>query len=253
MTTKTIMPVDPSIWATLGLDPPQTPAEIDPRSVKRAYATRLKAIDQAADPDGFQALRAAYEAAQQVVSGNTSAAGSPARPGPAPDVVYQGVPLPEDTAPDGRSEADAAADEELAYYTLSEHLDQVFPSGDSAAWADFLAELDGYGTDLRQDVEALLARRLVQRLDHTAKKAPTLPDYITPDIVDHLDQAFHWMRDSARIADLARKDGPALVLALNTLRGRSAQISKSFAGPIPWYLISGGLIAFYVAFRLITT
>lgn len=48
-------------WSVLGLE-----GEVSERDLKRAYAKRLKAIDQKADPKAFIALREAYEVARNI-------------------------------------------------------------------------------------------------------------------------------------------------------------------------------------------
>ncbi len=47
-------------WKTLGIDPTH-----DERSIKRAYAVKLKAINVGADPQAFIALRSAFEGARE--------------------------------------------------------------------------------------------------------------------------------------------------------------------------------------------
>ena len=56
------------VWTELDIAPTQ-----DPRLIRRAYAARLKSFDPDAEPERFQRLRQAYEAALRQ-------AGRPARP-----------------------------------------------------------------------------------------------------------------------------------------------------------------------------
>ncbi|SKB29452.1 J domain-containing protein [Luteibacter sp. 22Crub2.1] len=51
--------MESSFFAVLGIDP-----DADERAIRRAYATRLKAIDPAREPAAFATLREAYEEAQ---------------------------------------------------------------------------------------------------------------------------------------------------------------------------------------------
>lgn len=63
-------------------------SDADERAVKRAYATRLKKIDQEADPAGFQQLRETYETALRWVKAKEAAAVQPA-------MDEDAAPLPE--------------------------------------------------------------------------------------------------------------------------------------------------------------
>ncbi len=47
-----------TFWGVLGIEP-----TVDPRRIKKAYASRLKRVHPEDDPEGFQIIRSAYEAA----------------------------------------------------------------------------------------------------------------------------------------------------------------------------------------------
>ena len=79
-------------WDVLGLDGPTE----DRKAVKRAYARTLKTIDQGAEPDRFQALRQALEAAERMLAASAQTRPAPApRPDPFPEARPAPIPVPE--------------------------------------------------------------------------------------------------------------------------------------------------------------
>jgi hypothetical protein len=81
-------------WSVLGL--PGKSAEGD---IRRAYAARLKAIDQSSDIEGFTALRTAYDFALRIARSTKGAAKPPAPLEPLDPVVVVPVPVAEQAPP----------------------------------------------------------------------------------------------------------------------------------------------------------
>lgn len=101
-----------AFFSVLGITP--TP---DQKSIRRAYAVALKKIDQAANPEGFAALREAYERARAWADGQSSTATpfSAPTPHPAerPEPDVPPAPLrrsrPDEPAPESPSESTPAS------------------------------------------------------------------------------------------------------------------------------------------------
>lgn len=86
-------------WSALDLDGPA-----DPREVRRAYARKLKAIDQAADPAGFQTLRQAFELAKAMAGEGdrprVQVVFTPEPAEPEPPQPIETAPIPDLPAPE---------------------------------------------------------------------------------------------------------------------------------------------------------
>ena len=115
-------------WEALGLDPTD-----DAEAVKRAYRARLKAVGPDRDPEGFQRLRAAYEA---VMAGLET-------PRPAPPAMDAG--LTEGLLASVAAHR-AAGDEEGAVAAVEAAL-AAHPPGSPAAEAVEVALLEGIALD----------------------------------------------------------------------------------------------------------
>lgn len=81
-------------WSVLGLDGPSSDTDI-----RKAYAARLKSMDQDADPDAFQTLRGAYQYARQLAKTAQNTPGDPVIEDTPPKPDQAGIdPLPVDLA-----------------------------------------------------------------------------------------------------------------------------------------------------------
>ncbi len=125
------------VWATLDLAP-----TTDRSAIRRAYATRLKAMDVDADPDGFAALRDARDAALAHAAD------------PRPELQQEPVPEPlfepeEPPPPPADPEVIALHDAIDAHFRALQAL--LFPGDDTPPGAEELAAIEHHGRALLAD------------------------------------------------------------------------------------------------------
>jgi len=196
-------------WDVLGIEPTG-----DTREIRRAYARKLKLIQPEDDPEGFQALRNAYEWALHLAVAGDLAAGSGNEPEAEPVAVSEAEPAPAPD-PEPRTQVDADALQlEQALRTLASLLHDP-------------GELDV--SRAMQQMQMATAPDLMARLDllHHAEHAvgyllaTTIPRSDT--LLPEADRVFEWdkrraERDLPDVAQavLARLDDLAMLRRLCT-------------------------------------
>lgn len=206
----------PHFLQALGLDD-----SADERAIRKAYAQRLKRIDQATEAPAFQDLREAYEVAlrwaawqrQQVaeaalVQEGDGGDGSAQGPAPQPDAspahspvvaIVADEPAPRPATPEAPEAAEAPpAAEALAeavFQAFAARRDRVFDSEDSAREAldAALADDSLVNLEARAILEWRIARELVEgwQPGHEFLFGPAC-------------QAFHWEQERRRLGIYGR-------------------------------------------------
>ncbi|KZL15025.1 hypothetical protein PsAD37_04560 [Pseudovibrio sp. Ad37] len=238
------------------------------KALKRAYARKLKSIDQAEDPAAFQRMREAYE---KLGSHLQSANG------------YQPAPLPNALPQEERASPPPAStlnDSELGYTTEqiltlpeSNSLEQESVGFDkpNREFVDeqlqLIRNLEGEPADLDEiqeilgleemtapviwrELEQTVFDYLARSLIHGETGRHYFKPYITDAFLDQLDLLFGWQSDFKTLA-LLRGDQGAVAQALHT-NSYIRQLKQKFWWRRPENILSITLFAFCYSILILT-
>ncbi|MBL8560794.1 MAG: hypothetical protein JNN06_00810 [Gemmobacter sp.] len=202
-------------WSALGLDGP-----VDGKTLRRAYARRLKGINQATETESFMALRAAYEMAQRHVADVPPPAASSEQDAPGADVPPQPLPLPLQAAPPLPESAPTA----LGFAALANRL---APDHFAQNPAEVLEELLHSPLLLNPKVKPVLqvlARDAVRHVTLCPADGgmPRLPASFPAQAILGLDTQFGWLSDQYAYEAAFGPDMSALMAMTERLRDQGS-------------------------------
>lgn len=197
-------------WSVLGLDGP-----VDGKTLRRAYARRLKGINQATETDAFMALRAAYEMAQQHMADLAAQEDSLDQDAPAAEAPPQTLPLPEQAAPPlPVSDPTALAFAALANRLAPDH----FAQNPSGVLEELLRSPLLVNPKVKPVLQALARDALRQVIVYPSVGLPRLRATIPAQAILGLDAQFGWLSDHYAYKAAFGPDMSALIAMTERVR-----------------------------------
>ena len=183
-------------WSVLGLTGKSPEADI-----RRAYAAKLKAIDQSAEADKFQTLRQAYDFALHVAratkSPNRPVAPPPVLVQPAPAPVHQHTPVPLviEIAPERPTEPDEPP-EPTKWDRLKTLKSELRDANPWTTTGHTVTTLLNHPLAQDDDVGPVIRRAIRDEIiEGIAKNHGEWPASLGKAEVAALDRAYHWLSD----------------------------------------------------------
>lgn len=201
-------------YSELGFDSfPQTTKDI-----KRAYARKLKTIDQAQDIEGFQELRQAYQQALQSFECDLEEHANQQTPDDidgtkptkteyiidhdTPSNLNQNVTSLQNNSADQLDDAatkDAEIEDEIDWDSIQSLFDNLISEESQTDWNKSLNEVLSnpliIDPDIMFAIESQLFDFLYENLTYIDDTDPSLPNWVTAQAVETLNRHFEWVDD----------------------------------------------------------
>ena len=126
-------------------------------------------------------------------------------------------------------------------------VDAPLTDSEEEDWIHFFDSLDNETSEMRDDVELMVFRTLLET-QRSTDGTKRLPLSFTSDVVDALDEQFQWLSDGVGFQRKFQQDSDVMVVALNSVRGRKISFSKILQKP-NWLLVSLMFVVVYAIMR----